>query len=147
MSKLHELVNKKIAEKNATDCGTAMHKKLQYVFFDNGSFCGDSAICEKISTNPELCEYMSRASRTEVPIAGVINGEFISRRIDRLYVKHETKTVVVVDYKTDLDRQSLREKYKKQLGEYKSLLTQIYPDYNIVCKILWTSDFTLENIL
>jgi len=147
MSELHDLVKKHIAEKNATDYGTEMHKKLQYVFFDSVAPRGDKQLCEQISKNPELCKYMSLDSQTEVPIAGWINDEFVSRRIDRLYVNDKEKKVVVVDYKTDTDRQTLRDKYKKQLGEYKKLLEQVYPEYNISCKILWISDFSLENII
>ena len=54
---------------------------------------------------------------------------------------------MVLDYKTDTNRNLYREKYRVQLMEYYKLLKQIYPDFNIVCKILWLNDFTLENII
>lgn len=147
MNKLHEILKEEQRIQESTGHGTLMHKKLQYVFLSDSGNRGDLDICEKLSVNPELREYCGLLSKTEVPIAGKIGDEFISRRIDRLYINPEKKKIVVLDYKTDTDRQEFRQKYITQLGEYHELLSQIYPDFTISCKILWLSDFTLENII
>ena len=102
---------------------------------------------KQISTNPELIEIMGPLSKTEVPIAGFINGKFISRRIDRLYINHDAKKIVVLDYKTDTDKNLFKQKYNEQLNEYRQLLKQIYNNYSVTTKILWLNDFTLENII
>ena len=90
---------------------------------------------------------MGPMSKTEVPIAGVINGRFISRRIDRLYINQNTKTIIILDYKTDIDKNVFREKYIDKLTEYRELLKQIYNGFSVSCKIFWTNDFTLENVI
>ncbi|MCR4917574.1 MAG: hypothetical protein K5912_01360 [Alphaproteobacteria bacterium] len=146
-NKLQSALDNFNRQKYATDSGTLMHTKLQSVFFLPTGATGDQDIIKSLSKIPELCEYMGDKSKTEVPIAGIINGLFISRRIDRLYVNRNTKTVVVIDYKTDTNHTMFFKKYTEQLTEYKALLKQIYPDFLIQCKILWTSDFTLENII
>ncbi len=90
---------------------------------------------------------MGPLSRAEVPLAGHIDGAFLSRRIDRLYVNETAKTVIVLDYKTDIDRKQHYEKYRVQLTEYYKLLKEFFPMFNIKCKILWLNDFTLENVI
>ena len=146
-NKLQSLINQKTHANAAVDTGTAMHTKLQNIFFLPDGIVGDADIVQKIADIPELCEYMGPLSKTEVPIAGIVNGNFISRRIDRLYVNKKTKMIVVLDYKTDVNRDMFLKKYIEQLTEYRDLLKQIYPDFNIKCKILWLHDFTLENII
>ena len=131
----------------ATDFGSVIHSKMQHIFFDDtGAAIGDPEIISKVSNNDELRKLMGPLSRAEVPIAGTVSGRFISRRIDRLYINNKDKKIVVLDYKTDTDKRMYIEKYRVQLNEYRSLLKQIYPDFMVSCKILWLSDFTLENI-
>jgi ATP-dependent exoDNAse (exonuclease V) beta subunit len=55
--------------------------------------------------------------------------------------------VVVLDYKTDVNKNLFRKKYTEQLKEYYLLLKQIYKNYSIECNVLWLNDFTLENII
>ena len=90
--------------------------------------------------------FFAENTRTEVPIAGIINGNFISRRIDRLSVDDENKIVRILDYKTDIEKESRREKYIVQLNEYEKLMRQIYPEYKIEKYILWLHDWTLEKL-
>ena len=89
---------------------------------------------------------IQRWRKTEVPIAGTINGRFISRRIDRLFTDDENKRVYVLDYKTDTDRAAFHDKYVEQINEYKTLLRDIYPNYEIRGYILWLHDFSVEEI-
>ncbi len=146
-NRLNLLITEQGSKNFATNRGKDIHAKLSRIIFHNGNFCGDSDIVAHIKNNPELCEIMGVLSQSEVPIAGYINGTFLSRRIDKLYVNEKIKKIVVLDYKTDANKNLYREKYRVQLTEYRELLKQIYPDFNIVCKILWLNDFTLENII
>lgn len=146
-NKLEQILSAKTHQEHATATGRAVHAKMSHVFYAQNGWVGDKDIIKKLSDVSDMCELFGPLSRTEVPIAGYINGKFISRRIDRLYINHDTKSIVVLDYKTDLDKKLFYKKYIEQLTEYCALLTQIYHGYHIECKILWLNDFTLENII
>lgn len=146
-TKLHVVMHEQESKKIATNRGAEVHLRLSKIVFHDNDFVGDSNIISHIKNNAELCEIMGPLSYPEVPIAGYVNGVFLSRRIDRLYVNKKAKKIIVLDYKTDIDRNLYYEKYRVQLTEYYELLKQIYPDFSITCKILWLNDFTLENII
>ena len=84
---------------------------------------------------------------TEVPVAGYINGRFVSRRIDRLVINDDKKEVSILDYKTDVDKSTFHDKYVAQIKEYVTLLYGIYPEYKIHAYLLWLNDFSLEEVL
>ena len=86
-------------------------------------------------------------AKTEVPIAGKLNGVFISRRIDRLVIDNNGKTIRFLDYKSDTDKNVLRDKYVRQLKEYAELLRSAYPDYKIAGFILWLHDWQLDEVI
>ena len=121
-NKIQDLISAQTSAEYATRTGRVIHKKLQSVFYPDG----DSDLIKQISTNAELIEIMGPLSKTEVPIAGFIKGKFISRRIDRLYINPDTKKIVILDYKTDTNKNQFKEKYQEQLNEYCKLLKQIY---------------------
>ena len=131
----------------ATQSGTNTHQLLRSVVFDNGTFHGDKNITEQIQNRPELQKFFTASARTEVAIAGYINGNFISRRIDRLLINNETKTIDFIDYKTDTNKTEFLNKYKKQLSEYAQLLHSAYPDHKITGYILWIHNWSLEEIV
>ncbi len=130
----------------ATSAGTDMHERLRKIAIDGAAARGDAELIARIQTNAHLAEYFGPNARTEVPVAGTINGRFISRRIDRIIVDTAAKTIKILDYKTDTDRRARRDKYKIQLQEYRDLLGAIYPGFTISAAILWTHDWTLEVI-
>lgn len=130
----------------ATMRGTQMHLRLQHVIIDGDTMYGDAELVSLICQKTSLLPFFTKKSRTEVPIAGTINNRFISRRIDRLVINDTTKTIRLLDYKTDADRAIFRDKYIIQLREYAHLLRAIYPGYKISAHILWTHDFSLENV-
>ena len=134
-------------KKYATQHGTKIHAKLQSIVIDEiyGNR-GDSEIINDILQKPNLKQYFCAATRTEVPIAGFVNGIFISRRIDRLLVDHDTKTIDFIDYKSDTDKNMFVKEYKKQLNEYAHLLQSAYPDYKIRGYILWLADWTVQQM-
>ncbi|MDR1338138.1 MAG: hypothetical protein LBJ73_03890 [Rickettsiales bacterium] len=143
---LTDFLSSRKKRKFATDSGSGAHTKMQHIIIDGDREKGDADLIRKIKLRPEILPYFSRKSRSEVPIAGKINGRIISRRIDRMIVNNDDKTIVFIDYKTDLDKNAFRDKYAKQMSEYSQLLKNIYPDYSVRGLILWLHDFTVEQI-
>ena len=147
-NKLMKLMDDMAHQDFAMKSGTDMHAKLKKIFFDvNGGVSGDADIAAKLAHNKELIEYMGPLSRTEVPIAGYLDARFKSLRIDRLYLNDQTKQIVIIDYKTDLDKEKFHREYIAQLKGYQRLLTDAYPGFSVAAKILWLNDFTLENVV
>lgn len=146
MKILHDILNQCERTRFATDAGTQMHKRLQRVTIDGDKTSGDPDVVARISAKSELLPFFCVSAKTEVPIAGMIKGRFVSRRIDRLLVNTLDKTISVLDYKTDINKTINRDKYIAQVHEYVALLHAVYPDYAIKGYILWTNDFSLEKI-
>ena len=132
----------------ATDTGTKMHTILQHVIVDDKfGCCGDVNIIKIIKNRPDLAPFFTAKAKTEVAIAGKLRGRFISRRIDRLVINNDTKTICFIDYKTDTDKTLFIDKYKLQLQEYAQLLKSAYSGYKISGYILWTCDWQFEKII
>jgi ATP-dependent exoDNAse (exonuclease V) beta subunit len=145
-TQINDFIKNQESAKYATNAGLLMHAKLQTVFLGAHPM-GDAELISKINSSaPELQMFFSDKSKAEVPLAGFINGHFISRRIDRLLVNDVDKTVHALDYKTDLDSNKFRQKYIAQIHEYMELLAQIYPKYKISGCILWLHDWRLESV-
>lgn len=132
-------------QRHATDAGAAVHKKLEFATADD----------EIIKSHPELAPFFGPNAKTEVPIAGIIDGKFISRRIDRLVPLAGEGVdgkagrgggIYFMDYKTDTDKTRFYDQYVAQIREYSALLRAAYPGHNVHGFILWTNDFTLEEI-
>lgn len=146
MTKLHSILAKQEDEKYAMNEGTNVHAKLRRVFVDGDKVSGDSDYVQCIQARDDLLPLFGAGSRTEVPIAGTIDGRFVSRRIDRLVIDDAAQTILVLDYKTDVSREKFRDAYYAQIREYGALLRAIYPTYQIKGFILWVHDFSLENV-
>ena len=131
----------------AKNTGTQMHALLQHVIVDNGFEAGDVDIINTIKNHSDLLPFFVVSAQTEVPIAGNIHGRFVSRRIDRLLINHNAKTIDFIDYKTDTDKNAFLEQYKYQLKEYAELLHSAYPAYKINSYILWLHDWVLDKII
>jgi ATP-dependent helicase/nuclease subunit A len=90
---------------------------------------------------PDAREIFGPASRSEVPVVGMVGGVAVSGRIDRLAVAGGR--VVIVDYKTNRpipeppDR--VPASYLRQLALYRALVARIYEKLTITCGILWTA--------
>lgn len=146
MTTLNNIISDFTQIQHATSAGINMHSKLRQIIIDNNTHVGDKQIIQKILSTPSLPDFFGPTSKTEVPIAGTIHNRFISRRIDRLNINHDTKTISILDYKTDINRHQFYNDYINQINEYATLLHNIYPNYRILGYILWTHDFSLENI-
>ena len=142
--RLQELLNKQNSTEYARKFGILMHAKLQNIIIDGDYEYGDINLISKIKEQPNLTIFFRKNAKTELPIAGYINGKFISRRIDRIIIDSDNKTIKILDYKTDLDKSIRKDTYKAQITEYKKLICDIYPDYKVFSYILWTNDFCLE---
>ena len=146
MTTLNNILTAHLRKHIATDTGLKIHTILQHLTTKTGLKDSDPDLINKIKQTPELSRFFTKDSKTELPIAGTLNGKFISRRIDRININHTTKTIDILDYKTDTTHDKYYKKYKIQINEYIALLQQIYPDYQINGYILWTHDFLLEKI-
>lgn len=143
---LKELLDEFDAQKRAADTGSVIHEKLRHIRILDDCIKVDCELEKHIKSCSGLLVFFVENAQTEVPIAGIINGDFISRRIDRLVVDNKNKVVRILDYKTDVDKTTYREKYIIKLGEYEKLVCQIYPKYKIEKYILWLHDWVLEKI-
>ncbi|MDE6250270.1 MAG: hypothetical protein K2M34_01380 [Alphaproteobacteria bacterium] len=141
-NKLRDFLDESNRRNIATAYGTDFHNRLQNIQLDNQS----DELVQRILANSDLARLFDTLSKSEVPIAGYINNKFVSRRIDRLRIDMINKTIEILDYKTDINHDARRAHYIAQLGEYKNLMSQIYPDFKITCFILWTHDWILERI-
>ena len=144
--KLHDLMSSMDAQEFATASGRATHKKMAQIRIDGTATTGDSELITQIRAHPELEKFFTQDSQTEVPIAGIIAGKFISRRIDRMLVDDDAHTVYVLDYKTDINHSTFYDKYVAQISEYATLLREICPSYKIRGFLLWLHDWTLDEI-
>ncbi len=144
---LNDFLTQNTQKSHAVQNGTLAHAKMQGIVIDSDYICGNSDIINIIKERADLLPFFTKTAKTEVPIAGVIKGCFISRRIDRLLINHDTKTIDFIDYKTDIDKNAFAEKYKHQLKEYAELLHSAYPDYKINGYILWLHDWVLDKII
>lgn len=143
---LRELLKQRDAASHAIDVGTQMHEKMRHVFIDGNDVRGDADIIKKITAHKELLQFFDTNSQTEVPVAGFVRGKFISRRIDRMVINHDAKTIMILDYKTDTKPDENRAAYHAQVAEYMELLHMIHPDYTVRGFILWLHNFGLESV-
>lgn len=146
MVKLSDFLAQKSRKSFAVDTGIQIHKKMQKIVIDDTLEIGDSTLIQQIKFKNTISPFFQKSALTEVPIAGIIDGKFISRRIDRMLKDDDKKAIVFLDYKTDINKNLFYEKYTSQMIDYKKLLARIYPDYSIRGIILWLNDFTLEEV-
>lgn len=147
MKTLHDILSECDSIRYATETGTQTHKLLQSVVVDGDVRLGNDEFVRKILSHPELIPFFSADAQTEVPIAGNLAGRFISRRIDRIVLDHSARKILVMDYKTDTDKNHFRNKYIEQIREYVMLMGALYPKYKISGFILWVHDFSLEQLV
>jgi len=143
---LRKILNEYDSAKYATENGSLMHAKMRAVHVKDGALVGDTDIIKNIKNRPELEMFFASESRTEVPIAAIINGKFVSRRIDRIIVDDKNKVIHILDYKTDINKDAFRANYVAQVHEYVLIVKKIYPKYTVRGYILWLHDWVLESI-
>ena len=97
---------------------------MRNIIIDNTLINSDNALIKLINSKKELTLLFSKDSITEVPIAGIIKGKFISRRIDRLIKNDEFEYIMFLDYKTDINKEKFHNDYIFQMNEYKEYFLQ-----------------------
>jgi ATP-dependent helicase/nuclease subunit A len=90
--------------------------------------------------DPALAALFGPGSRAEQGLTGVVEGQVMTGRVDRLAVLPDR--VIVADYKTArtppakaADAPVL---YLRQMAAYRALLRLLYPGRDIVCVLVWT---------
>ncbi len=94
---------------------------------------------DKLLNNAEFMTLISQELKTEVTIGTNLNDDAKIGRIDLLAI--DAKTITIIDYKSDANppknRQLVKESYIDQLNFYRHIVAKLYPDNEIICKILW----------
>ena len=139
---LREILNEYDNKKYATDAGSVAHKKMRFI----NMLDSDSEVVQQIKSRPELARFFVPNAQTEVSIAAVVHGKFVSRRIDRMVIDDENRIVHILDYKTDRDKSAFHSAYIAQVREYMTIMGKIYPKYKICGYILWLHDWSLEKL-
>lgn len=90
--------------------------------------------------HPAHARLFGPGSRAETSIAGLVGGQALAARVDRLFVGAEE--VAVVDYKTNrpppVAPESVAPAYLRQMAAYRGALRAIYPGRVVRCLLLWT---------
>lgn len=102
-----------------------------------------------ILNDPVFADVFGENSLAEVPVSGDMgDGRMISGQIDRLVIGHNK--IVIVDFKTNRpsprDENDIPEAYKNQLRAYKTAMSRIFPDKEIICGLLWTDQPLLMRV-
>ena len=140
--KLRDILTKYDKDQYAKDTGSQMHKKMRFVNMLNA----DDEVVKQIKSRPDLAVFFTDNARCEVPIATMEDGKLLSRRIDRMVVDDDNKIVYILDYKTDIDKNTFHANYVAQVQEYVAIIKKIYPEYKVYGYILWLHDWSLEKL-
>jgi ATP-dependent helicase/nuclease subunit A len=103
-------------------------------------------VLNRLAQNEEFCNLLSCELKTELSIGAFEDNSFKTGRIDLLAIQE--RQITIIDYKSDSNPPERPEQipisYKQQLRFYKDVLQKLYPDAEILCKILWleTSSFS-----
>lgn len=89
--------------------------------------------------NQEFTKLLEQELETEVNIGVTSHENIKTGRIDLLAISQES--ITIIDYKSDrnppISSNLIPDDYINQLNFYRHSLQKIYPDQQIICKILW----------
>ena len=89
--------------------------------------------------DPGLGPLFGPQSRSEVPLSGLIGSYVVQGVVDRLVVLPDR--VIIADYKSNRGRPAhVPVLYLRQMSAYRSLISQIFPDRAVECRLIWTQD-------
>jgi ATP-dependent helicase/nuclease subunit A len=98
----------------------------------------DSVIA--ILDHPDLAPLFTPGSRAEQALTGLVDGQIVTGRIDRLAIGPDT--ILIADYKTSRAPPDSPAQapvlYLRQLAAYRAVLGRLYPDRVIRCALVWT---------
>ena len=89
---------------------------------------------------------MTYELKTELSFVYQTQGEIKNGRVDLLVIKDNE--VIIIDYKSDSkpNLTVIPPKYIQQLSLYKRVFTEIYPDKQIKCKIIWLELGVMQDV-
>jgi ATP-dependent helicase/nuclease subunit A len=99
---------------------------------------------------PELVSLFSRNALAEADISGLVGGMAVQGQIDRMVVLEDK--VVIADFKTGLPPKELEDSaqippaYLRQMALYGALVSQIYPDREVECLLIWTQIMKVSSV-
>jgi ATP-dependent helicase/nuclease subunit A len=103
---------------------------------------------DKLLNNIEFMALISQELKTEVTIGTTLNDEVKIGRIDLLAI--DTGKITIIDYKSDASPpktcQLVKESYIDQLNFYQHIVAKLYPNNEIICKILWLENANFMTI-
>ena len=105
---------------------------------------------EQVMSLPELSSLFSRNALVEANISGMVGGLAVQGQIDRMVVL-ENK-VIIADFKTGLPPKKRDElaqiplAYLRQMALYGALISQIYPDHEVECLLIWTQIIKVSSV-
>ena len=95
-----------------------------------------------VLTHPALAALFEPGALVEQPVSGVVNGIVVTGQLDRLRVRPDA--VLLCDFKTNRRTPATPEQvpvpYLRQMGAYRALLADLYPDRPIRCALVWTEE-------
>lgn len=98
-----------------------------------------------VLANPALAHLFNADDLTEVAISGLLNGRPAFGSIDRLILRPDR--IIAVDFKSNRvvpqSPAEVPEGILRQMGAYREMLMQSYPNREIETAILWTADARL----
>ncbi|GBQ89656.1 double-strand break repair helicase AddA [Asaia krungthepensis] len=101
-----------------------------------------------ILTHESLAPLFAPGSLAEQPVTGIAQGQVVLGQVDRLCVT--PSQVMLCDYKTGQKPprpgQVVPAAYRRQMNAYGAVLSQLYPDHEIVLVLVWTEGPTLSFI-
>ncbi|WP_406586221.1 double-strand break repair helicase AddA [Asaia lannensis] len=93
-----------------------------------------------VLTHEALLPLFEPGSLSEQPVTGIAFGQVVLGQVDRLRITD--RQVMLCDYKTGQHPpragQTVPAAYKRQMTAYGSVLSQLYPDHEIVLALVWT---------
>jgi ATP-dependent exoDNAse (exonuclease V) beta subunit len=102
---------------------------------------------EKLVSNNQFQELLKYTLKTEVSFGYKIKSEIKIGRVDLLVIQEDQ--IIIIDYKSGNkpNINLIPDQYVDQLKRYKETFTEIYPDKNISCKIIWLEHGVIQDIV
>ena len=97
---------------------------------------------EEVMNLPELSSLFGGNALAEADISGLVGGMAVQGQIDRMVVLEDK--IIIADFKTGLPPKELDDPaqiplaYLRQMALYGALVSQIYPDREVECLLIWT---------
>jgi ATP-dependent helicase/nuclease subunit A len=93
-----------------------------------------------ILADPALAPLFGPGSRAEQALTGIVAGQVVTGRVDRLVVGADR--ILIADYKTartpPATPHDVPVLFLRQLAAYRAILQRLYPDRPVQCALVWT---------